>query len=148
MAFSCYQELKGSCGLICSLYFADSLRNLMEENYKEVRGYSLKYFWSDVLEDKELSILMDEKKHVKRRQKKNAMAIASSLSEDAADLNASQSGADSEENQKDSDDESSLCRLKLHDEDGELFCVGRSYGTQDFVGQRVLQVSWHQSRLV
>ncbi|XP_065205597.1 AT-rich interactive domain-containing protein 2 isoform X2 [Planococcus citri] len=121
-----------------AVYNHNSLRNLMEENYKEVRGYSLKYFWSDVLEDKELSILMDEKKHVKRRQKKNSSAIASLSSAEDANLNTSQSGADSEENQKDTDEE---CRLKLQDDDGELFCVGRSYGTQDFVGQRVLQVA-------
>lgn len=105
----------------------------MEENYKEVRGYSLKYFWSDVLEDKELSILMDEKKHVKRRQKKNN-ALAS-----AGDEATGQHSHEDDENQKYSDDDSDR-RLKLDPEDDELFCVGRSYGTQDFVGQRVLQV--------
>lgn len=105
----------------------------MEENYKEVRGYSLKYFWSDVLEDKELTILMDEKKHVKRRQKKNAMAVDEDASTSAA-------SCEEEENQRYSDDDS-YCRLKMTPEDDELFCVGRSYGTQDFVGQRVLQVN-------
>ena len=117
----------------------------MEENYKEIRGYSLKYFWSDVLEDKELSILMDEKKHVKRRLKR---LPASSSSSGSASLPSTEMEVDDSschpldvnDNQKYGDDEIA-CRLKLEDDDKELFCVGRSYGTQDFVGQRVLQVN-------
>lgn len=129
---------------MCLVYFLsfftplDSLRNLMEENYKEIRGYSLKYFWTDVLEDKELSILMDEKKLVKRRSK----AIGSGGgggggSIDYEDIVSS----DGDDHQKFSSENDVDCRLKLEPDDKELFCVGRSYGTQDFVGQRVLQVS-------
>lgn len=119
---------------------ADTLRSLMEENYKEIRGYSLKYFWSDVLEDKELSILMDEKKHVKRRLKKLPAGPSSGLASlPSTGAEADDSSSDVDDNQKYSDEEVA-CRLKLEDDDKELFCVGRSYGTQDFVGQRVLQV--------
>lgn len=111
----------------------------MEENYKEVRGYSLKYFWSDVIEDKELSILMDEKKHMKQRTKvTNALTGAVNTSMVAIDDN--DVSLLVEDNQKYPGDDESDCRLKLEEEDKELFCLGRTYGTQDFVGQRVLQV--------
>lgn len=106
----------------------------MEENYKEVRGYSLKYFWSDVIEDKELSILMDEKKHVRRRLRRNH-ALPESCEEDGGGSHSS----DGDDNQNYAD-EDTKCRLKLQSDDVDLFCVCRSYGTQDFVGQRVLQV--------
>lgn len=106
----------------------------MEENYKEIRGYSLKYFWTDVLEDKELSILMDEKKLVKRRSKAIGSGGGGCLEyEDIV--------SDGDDHQKFSSENDVDCRLKLEPDDKELFCVGRSYGTQDFVGQRVLQVS-------
>lgn len=114
--------------------FVASLRNLMEENYKEIRGYSLKYFWSDVLEDKELSILMDEKKLVKRRAKAIRSGGGGCIEYD--DIVSS----DGDDTQKFSGENDVDCRLKLEPDDKELFCVGRSYGTQDFVGQRVLQV--------
>lgn len=118
----------------------------MEENYKDVRGYSLKYFWSDVLEDKELSILTDEKKHVKRRLKRlagSSSGLAPTTAAATAGLDDIDSGGHPlvvDDNQKYGDEEAD-CRLKLEDDDKELFCVGRSYGTQDFVGQRVLQAS-------
>lgn len=118
----------------------------MEENYKEIRGYSLKYFWTDVLEDKELSILMDEKKLVKRRSK----AIGSGGGGGGGGSGGGDGGgieyedivsSDGDDHQKYSSENDVDCRLKLEPDDKELFCVGRSYGTQDFVGQRVLQVS-------
>ncbi len=100
----------------------------MEENYKEIRGYSLKYFWSDVLEDKELSILMDEKKHVRRRLRLLPKPVTG------------EGGSASDDADPPITDEDVDCRLKITPEDEELFCIGRSFGTQDFVGQRVLQV--------
>lgn len=133
-------------------YLLAALRMLMEECYKEVRGHSMKYFWSDVLVDQELSVLMDEKKFVKQRLKreklKRRLKAHVHRTRTTYDVSSSSDESDQNDDSVQSSSSSSSSRfiderihLKIEPEDAELFCLNRSIGAEDWFGQRVLQIA-------
>ncbi|XP_039295382.1 AT-rich interactive domain-containing protein 2-like [Nilaparvata lugens] len=111
-----------------------STRELFTEQYEKVRGYSMRHFWTDVLEeDSELHALLDETRFVKRKKKSAiehscaADDVATAVGDAAAVAATTRPGGER--------------RMRLEPDDKDLFCVGRTLGTQDRYGQRVLQIA-------
>ncbi|XP_063979254.1 AT-rich interactive domain-containing protein 2 isoform X6 [Diachasmimorpha longicaudata] len=138
-------------------------RQLFIEVYSRVRNYSINSFWSDVLDSPEVLDLTNEKTFMKKpttdlntfsrrkfleREKdkktkksndqspqETPMEIESQV-EDSNRLEASASIVD-----EDSFTDQNQNSIKFEDDDKDLFCVGRTLGTQDPYGQRVLQIA-------
>lgn len=113
----------------------------MVESYSRMRGHSTTHFWPDVLENLDLRPLMDESKFIKR---------ADPDDNEEEDMNKSamaRAQPQPQEIEVEGDGEVVECGsgeragLKFEPEDLELFCLGRTMGTQDYIGQRVLQVA-------
>jgi AT-rich interactive domain-containing protein 2 len=121
--------LLGHAGVFCH----GSLRRLFVHCYSTIRKHPIHNFWSDVLESKEFLDLTDEK---------SALVVQSVRVDSPAtvteDVRCETSDSDS-----DCDETTADCnkRFKASPSDRELFCLGRSLGTQDYIGQRVLQVT-------
>nr|XP_018917208.1 PREDICTED: AT-rich interactive domain-containing protein 2 isoform X2 [Bemisia tabaci] len=134
-----------------------SMRDFFEDHYKNVRGHSVKHFWSDVLGDKALLPLLNESKFVRRKKGKLLACEESKEKEEPIKMDveadsglvdlansADKTSDDTDVEEVDCDSGSeSKCKinLKITDDDKELFCVGRTLGMQDYVGQRVLQIA-------
>lgn len=106
---------------------------MFHESYSRVRGHSTTHFWPDVLENLELLPLMDESRFVKRPESANDGEEGDSSSKREVEV-----AGDGEVVECGSGERAGL---KFEPEDLELFCLGRTLGTQDYIGQRVLQVA-------
>ncbi|KAJ1529921.1 hypothetical protein ONE63_006650 [Megalurothrips usitatus] len=148
----------------------EGTRELFQDVYGKVRNSSMTHFWADVLEDPEMNNLADETRWP-LKSKAKAKVMPSALRTDSANTigNSRYSSRESFESDRlfDLDDcamdvdfpsdvflgkrkcgESSKTdrakskpRIKIEPSDLELFCLGRSMGTQDYLGQRVIQVA-------
>lgn len=92
------------------------LRQVFCDHYNRVRGHSVTKFWHDIVCDTRLIRLIDETRF-------EVNEYEDDLTDDCL-LSASEKSI-----------------LSLRPEDSELFCIGRTFGTQEFVGQRVLQIA-------
>lgn len=97
--------------------FSASLSTLFCDYYSRIRGHSLSRFWHDILYDSRLLRLIDESQFEENEYEDICL--------------------DDEESLPTTD---KFC-LTFQPEDKELFCLGRTLGTQDYVGQRVLQIA-------
>jgi len=108
-----------------------SLRNYIDENYREARGYHQVQFWQDVCRNSTvLDIIYDEKNfYPKPEETENFFAekyVTNYTAKDAAGrLEQLRNRVENE----------------VDESDIELFAVGRSEGTKEPNGQRVLQVA-------
>ncbi|KAJ9575535.1 hypothetical protein L9F63_007605, partial [Diploptera punctata] len=99
---------------------------LFEDVYGKVRKHSLRHFWIDALADQDLSELVDETLFPTKKPKVKEVICEVGVLDPK---------------------EKTECKsklkvpLKLEHSDLDLFCLGRSFGTQDYVGQRVMQVA-------
>ncbi|XP_054261438.1 AT-rich interactive domain-containing protein 2 isoform X4 [Macrosteles quadrilineatus] len=115
-----------------AVYNHGSTRELFLESYSRVRGHSTTHFWPDVLANLDLRPLMDESRFVRQP----ASGESSEESETpAGEMEVAGDGGVVECGSGE------RAGLKLEPEDLELFCLGRTLGTQDYYGQRVLQVA-------
>ncbi|XP_029164513.1 LOW QUALITY PROTEIN: AT-rich interactive domain-containing protein 2 [Nylanderia fulva] len=138
-------------------------RQLFIEVYSRVRNYSINSFWSDVLDSQDVIDLTNEKTFMKKpptslptfsrrktleKEKSKQQDTAPSTTENEEppptlididgilpdcprlDLTSDESLRDQNQNS-----------IKFEEEDKDLFCVGRTLGTQDPYGQRVLQIA-------
>ncbi|CAG5074974.1 Similar to Arid2: AT-rich interactive domain-containing protein 2 (Mus musculus) [Cotesia congregata] len=107
-------------------------RHLFIEVYSRVRNYSINSFWSDVLDSPQVLDLTDERTFMK----KPTPTILNTFSRrKILDKNSKKAAGESKEK---------ICEDKEQDkqeEDRDLFCMGRTLGTQDPYGQRVLQIA-------
>ncbi|CAG9819624.1 unnamed protein product [Phaedon cochleariae] len=129
-----------------------SLRRIFTHYYRDVRKRPTHSFWKDMLASPEFLDLADEEKfQPKAEEPSKPLLIGDGI--DPA-LLALQTPMDIEENRVNRVDSDSDCeldeaennncdsfKLKLREEDGDLFCLRRSLGTQDYTGQRVLQIA-------
>ncbi|XP_019890081.1 AT-rich interactive domain-containing protein 2 isoform X2 [Ooceraea biroi] len=141
-------------------------RQLFIEVYSRVRNYSINSFWSDVLDCQDVIDLTNERTFMKKppsslstfsrrktlekeKQSKQGAAAATTENEETTTLIdvegilpdctrldplASHASDDSLRDQNQNS-------IKFEEEDKDLFCVGRTLGTQDPYGQRVLQIA-------
>ncbi|XP_075234354.1 brahma associated protein 170kD isoform X2 [Lycorma delicatula] len=123
-----------------------STKELFMEQYSKVRGHSMSQFWIDVLEDKDLIVLLDESKYVKKKKCRyigyyDVINDELKKTDGAEPKRTSMSSKSTVRN----DDDVIMCDeeagLRLQPEDKELFCLGRTLGTQDYFGQRVIQIA-------
>ncbi|KAL0118046.1 hypothetical protein PUN28_009019 [Cardiocondyla obscurior] len=146
-------------------------RQLFIEVYSRVRNYSINSFWSDVLDSQDVIDLTNERTFMKKpptslptfsrrktlekeKQSKQDITALTIENEDPTvptlptvpiDVEAVLPDCPrldtlvlhSDENLKDQNQNS----IKFEEEDKDLFCVGRTLGTQDPYGQRVLQIA-------
>ncbi|XP_020300898.1 AT-rich interactive domain-containing protein 2 isoform X8 [Pseudomyrmex gracilis] len=139
-------------------------RHLFIEVYSRVRNYSINSFWSDVLDSQDVIDLTNERTFMKKppsslstfsrrktleKEKQNKLDGVSSTESDelTAPIDVEVALPDcsrldhlsshSDESLRDQNQNS----IKFEDEDKDLFCVGRTLGTQDPYGQRVLQIA-------
>ncbi|XP_035738109.1 AT-rich interactive domain-containing protein 2-like isoform X3 [Vespa mandarinia] len=138
-------------------------RQLFIEVYSRVRNYSINSFWSDVLDSQDVIDLTNEKTFMKKpstslhtfsrrktleKEKQNKVTVTvqdneetvTSMDVDGVLPDCSRLdpiGSHQDENFKDQNQNS----IKFEEEDKDLFCVGRTLGTQDPYGQRVLQIA-------
>lgn len=150
------------------LSFSEGTKNLFQDVYARVRRSSLTHFWADVLEDPELAHLADESQWpLKSRtsldssvfrtvsaytngkcrfSNKNTFESDSEIDHDECAMDVDYPSdvilgrRKSEESSKTDCGKKKQPRFKIEPSDLELFCLGRSMGTQDHLGQRVLQV--------
>ncbi|XP_073979174.1 uncharacterized protein isoform X1 [Rhodnius prolixus] len=94
-----------------AVFHERGLKDLFGELYGRDRGHSITHFWKDVVRDKELHRLADDN-------------YFNELPGDTLEVN----------NNSNSD-------WYFDSIDPGLFCLGRSFGTQDFVGQRIIQIA-------
>ncbi|KAK1118897.1 hypothetical protein K0M31_014667 [Melipona bicolor] len=137
-------------------------RQLFIEVYSRVRNYSINSFWSDVLDSQDVIDLTNERTFMKKptvspqtfsrrkileKEKQNKSAISTENDEASTSMEIDgvipdcprldPIGLHQDESLKDQNQNS----IKFEEEDKDLFCVGRTLGTQDPYGQRVLQIA-------
>ncbi|XP_072746615.1 uncharacterized protein Bap170 isoform X4 [Anoplolepis gracilipes] len=137
-------------------------RQLFIEVYSRVRNYSINSFWSDVLDSQDVIDLTNERTFMKKplanlptfsrrktlekeKESKQQDVAASTTENDEPTLididgilpDCSRLDFASDESLRDQNQNS----IKFEEEDKDLFCVGRTLGTQDPYGQRVLQIA-------
>ncbi|XP_034251223.1 AT-rich interactive domain-containing protein 2 isoform X2 [Thrips palmi] len=151
-----------------AVFSNEGTKNLFQDVYGKVRRSSMTHFWADVLEDPELAHLADETQWPlksrtsldsrvfrtdsaytigkSRFSNKNTFQSDNELDEECAMdvdypsdvvLGRRKSG----ESSKTDSGKKKEPRFKIEPSDLELFCLGRSMGTQDHLGQRVVQVA-------
>ncbi|XP_064215038.1 AT-rich interactive domain-containing protein 2 isoform X4 [Tribolium castaneum] len=117
--------LLAHAGVFCH----SSLRRLFVHNYSTVRKHPIHNFWSEVLESKEFLDLTDENSvFIKSESVDSGESAKSEIVVEKCD---SDSDCEITDNK----------RFKITPSDRELFCLERGLGTQDYIGQRVLQVT-------
>ncbi|XP_044254837.1 AT-rich interactive domain-containing protein 2 isoform X3 [Tribolium madens] len=120
--------LLAHAGVFCH----SSLRRLFVHSYSTIRKHPIHNFWSEVLESKEFLDLTDE----------NSVFIKSEGVDSSESANCGLPKIVEEKCDSDSDCEiTDNKRFKITPSDRELFCLERGLGTQDYIGQRVLQVT-------
>ncbi|KOX76374.1 AT-rich interactive domain-containing protein 2 [Melipona quadrifasciata] len=137
-------------------------RQLFIEVYSRVRNYSINSFWSDVLDSQDVIDLTNERTFMKKptvspqtfsrrkileKEKQNKSVISTENDEASTSMEIDgvipdcprldPIGLHQDESLKDQNQNS----IKFEEEDKDLFCVGRTLGTQDPYGQRVLQIA-------
>lgn len=94
-----------------AVFHERGLKELFGELYGRDRGHSITHFWKDVVRDKELHRLADDN-------------YFNELPADTLEVN----------NNSNND-------WYFDSLDPGLFCLGRTFGTQDFIGQRIIQIA-------
>ncbi|XP_011297070.1 AT-rich interactive domain-containing protein 2 isoform X5 [Fopius arisanus] len=138
-------------------------RQLFIEVYSRVRNYSVNSFWSDVLDSPEVLDLTNEKtfmkkpiadlntfsrrKFLEREKDKKSKKTSDQINQETP-MEVEVQEDDSQRLETPSiiiDDDTFTDQnqnsIKFEEEDKDLFCVGRTLGTQDPYGQRVLQIA-------
>ncbi|VEN41269.1 unnamed protein product [Callosobruchus maculatus] len=134
-----------------------SLRQLFTHFYSDVRKKPIHNFWRDVVESKEFLRLTNEDDFKSKRDAEETVCdmlvkddTTSSLLMEVdmqkfsggGDIDAVSVLSDSEDVYMDTDDTcDGSVKFKFNESDREFFCLKRSLGTQDYVGQRVLQIA-------
>lgn len=150
--------------------FAGSLRQLFVHFYNGIRKKPIHNFWKDVLESQEYLDLTNENKFVTvGKAKEESSKIDSIFSKDEINSSTILSLQDipmevdderlkvPDESVREVPDVESECetvsdtvskdincdsfKLNIQLEDSELFCLRHTLGTQDYIGQRVLQIA-------
>ncbi|XP_043584003.1 AT-rich interactive domain-containing protein 2 isoform X2 [Bombus pyrosoma] len=144
------------------IFDSPGTRQLFIEVYSRVRNYSINSFWSDVLDSQDVIDLTNERTFMKKptaspqtfsrrkileREKQNRNAVSTENDEASTSMEVDgmipdcprldPTGSHQDEILKDQNQNS----IKFEEEDKDLFCVGRTLGTQDPYGQRVLQIA-------
>uniref|UniRef100_UPI00143C7D0B AT-rich interactive domain-containing protein 2-like n=1 Tax=Bombus vancouverensis nearcticus TaxID=2705178 RepID=UPI00143C7D0B len=144
------------------IFDSPGTRQLFIEVYSRVRNYSINSFWSDVLDSQDVIDLTNERTFMKKptaspqtfsrrkileREKQNRNAASTENDEASTSMEVDgvipdcprldPTGSHQDEILKDQNQNS----IKFEEEDKDLFCVGRTLGTQDPYGQRVLQIA-------
>lgn len=109
------------------MFILGSLRRLFVHCYSTVRKQPIHNFWSEVLESKEFLDLTNEKSIFFKSESGESLPVPFS----------SDRNSDSDSDCEITDNK----RFKITPSDRELFCLERGLGTQDYIGQRVLQVT-------
>ncbi|EFN85727.1 AT-rich interactive domain-containing protein 2, partial [Harpegnathos saltator] len=107
-------------------------RQLFIEVYSRVRNYSINSFWSDVLDSQDVIDLTNERAFMKKPPTHLPTFSRRKTLEKEKQSKGSAGLALKDQNQN---------SIKFEEEDKDLFCVGRTLGTQDPYGQRVLQIA-------
>ncbi|KAK9507861.1 hypothetical protein O3M35_007633 [Rhynocoris fuscipes] len=94
-----------------AVFHERGLKDLFNELYGRDRGHSINHFWKDVVHDKELHRLADDN-------------YFNEIPQDSAEIN----------NNRNND-------WYFDSPEPGLFCLGRTLGTQDYIGQRVSQIA-------
>uniref|UniRef100_A0ABD2WG46 ARID domain-containing protein n=1 Tax=Trichogramma kaykai TaxID=54128 RepID=A0ABD2WG46_9HYME len=153
------------------VYDSPGTRQLFVESYSKVRNYSINSFWHDVVEDGNLLQLTDERIYMKKSEKDSGKKIfgwrkfkdpisTSIESTEQGPIDLDDASMDIERDLNNDIEiisehlaphlqtdvvaalrERAASTIKFDDDDRELFCVGRTLGTQDLYGQRVLQIA-------
>ncbi|XP_044750022.1 AT-rich interactive domain-containing protein 2 isoform X5 [Coccinella septempunctata] len=138
-----------------------STRKLFLYNYNVVRKHPIHNFWDEVLDSKDILELIQspdavEKKDASKKQDDAPCTAATRVPENCrietpmeVDVNRNENvitvdGSDDGElfNLDDkSDRRKSSGKIRIEPSDRDLFCLERTLGTQDYVGQRVLQIA-------
>ncbi|XP_030747201.1 AT-rich interactive domain-containing protein 2 isoform X3 [Sitophilus oryzae] len=133
-----------------------SLRTLFMHFYGDIRKKPIHNFWSDALESDEFLDLTNESKFYSPT-KEDTKPCDTLVKEDFLKF----TGVDTLESDKtcqpppkETNDDDAECEIiedslsspkyfkfKTNPADGDLFCLKRTLGTQDYVGQRVLQIA-------
>lgn len=121
--------------------FSDSLRALFTEVYSNVRKHSLVSFWFDALEKSDWWDLINERNFQKKPASLPIITPPVKNGESSLVKRVEVEETESDSELFASEVPSDQFKLKLDPSDTELFCTGLTLGTQDFVGQRVLQVA-------
>ncbi|KAK3921732.1 AT-rich interactive domain-containing protein 2 [Frankliniella fusca] len=151
-----------------AVFSNEGTRELFQEVYGKVRHSSMTHFWADVLEDAEMLHLTDEAQWpLKSRpsivpsftRTDSSNSIEKSRNSSSREISESEYDLDecgvrlgypsnvflgrrkSGESSKTDHEKTKKPRIEIEPSDLELFCLGRTLGTQDYLGQRVVQVS-------
>ncbi|XP_026274441.1 AT-rich interactive domain-containing protein 2 isoform X6 [Frankliniella occidentalis] len=150
-----------------AVFSNEGTRELFQEVYGKVRHSSMTHFWADVLEDAELHHLTDEAQWPLKSRPSIVPSFVRTDSSNSIDKsrNSSRELYETEfdldecglrldypsnvflgrrksgESSKTDLEKSKKPRIEIEPSDLELFCLGRTLGTQDYLGQRVVQVS-------
>lgn len=137
-------------------------RALFIDVYSRVRNYSINSFWSDVLDTPDVLDLTDERtfmkkpstclntfsrrKTLEREKEKKEREGKLVKDEESTPMDIDQVlECPRLETNNDFNNDHNLDQnqnsIKFEDEDKDLFCMGRTLGTQDPYGQRVLQIA-------
>nr|CAH7715865.1 unnamed protein product [Callosobruchus chinensis] len=130
-----------------------SLRQLFTHFYSDVRKKPIHNFWRDVVEAKEFLRLTNEDDFKAKRDAEetvcdmlvkddttSSLLMEVDIQKFSGDIDV-ESVSDSEEIYMETDDNSDSLKFKFNESDREFFCLKRSLGTQDYIGQRVLQIA-------
>ncbi len=149
--------------------FSEGTRELFQEVYGKVRHSSMTHFWADVLEDSEMHHLTDEAQwplksrpsivpSLDRTDSSNSIEQIRNFSReiDESEFDLDECGLRSDypsnvflgrrksgESSKTDLEKTKKPRIEIEPSDLELFCLGRTLGTQDYLGQRVVQVNFN-----
>lgn len=131
-----------------------SMRQLFIHFYNVIRKKPIHNFWKDVLESPEYLDLTNETIFKPLDSETTTKTSSTSLivgqeEEEEVLLALNVSGNTIEEQNESTEsvdceiveENSDSFKLQLNPEDSELFCLKRNLGTQDYVGQRVLQIA-------
>lgn len=149
-------------------FFAGSLRRLFINIYSKVRKHPVHRFWHDVVQYQDILELTDEERFLPKKNVQKKEELPSPVKEEplgdsliiggepVIEPPPAPQSSQPQQQSEDSDSDSDLFAsnadyelddfpkgrgFKLKDSDRELFCLGRTLGTQEYVGQRVLQVA-------
>ncbi|XP_049826034.1 AT-rich interactive domain-containing protein 2 isoform X3 [Aethina tumida] len=138
----------------------ESLRKVFIHYYTDIRKHSIHSFWKDVLESREYLDLTEESKFVEKKEKTvtekapgtNFLSKDTIVSIESERMEVDAPGAAVNDKDCDTDSDCEIVdhpdalkqwpgKMKIEPEDESMFCLKRSLGTQDYVGQRVLQIA-------
>ncbi|CAH1112236.1 unnamed protein product [Psylliodes chrysocephalus] len=128
-----------------------SLRQIFTHYYSVIRKRPIHNFWKEVLDSQEFLDLTNETKFpsdlevskkttplIVGKEDESTLLALTGVNEDQSNDNTDNTDTPDCEIIEDNCDN---FKLKINPEDNELFSIKRALGTQDYVGQRVLQVA-------